>query len=289
MRILIIGASGLLGRELLRDFSKGNEALGTYNNHAAPGLVHLAMSQKAEVKDVFGRFKPEAVLIPGSLTAVDLCEQNQDMAWQVNVEGIKNAAMLSRKAGAFVMYYSTDYIFDGKAGPYTETDKPKPVNFYGRTKLEAERIIQKELKGGFLIIRPCSIYGYQKTGVNFAMHVLTKLKNAEAVNAFRDQYGTPTYAPDLSRVSLELFRNKREGVFNAAGPDFINRVKFSNEVADVFGLDKGLIKEIDTSEGKQAARRPLKGGLKIDKLRSELGISTMGLQEGLAAMKKQSY
>ncbi|MCX5715745.1 MAG: SDR family oxidoreductase [Candidatus Omnitrophica bacterium] len=288
MKILIIGASGLLGKELMKDFSNGNEVCGTYSTRAAEGLIHLDMSQKAEIKDVFGRIKPEAVIIPGSITAVDFSEQNQDLAWRVNVEGIKNVAVLSKKAGAFVLYYSTDYIFDGKAGPYSETDKPNPINFYGRTKLEAERVIQKELKGSFLIIRPCSIYGYEKNGNNFAMQVLTSLKADKNFTSFRDQYGTPTYSEDLSEISLKLFSNKKEGIFNVAGPDFINRVQFSKDIADVFGLDAGLIKEIGSTKGRQLAKRPLRGGFKIDKLKRELGFSTLPLKEGLIKMKEES-
>jgi dTDP-4-dehydrorhamnose reductase len=185
------------------------------------------------------------------------------------------------------VYYSTDYIFDGENGPYTETDKPNPVNFYGKTKLEAERVVQRELKEAFLIIRPCSIYGYEKGGTNFAMHVLNNLQAGRAVTAFCDQYGTPTYVEDLSKVSLQLFDSKKRGIFNITGPDFINRAQFSQAVAEVFGLDAGFIKEINSSEGKQLAKRPLKGGLKIDKLKHELGVETIGLKQGLLAMKSK--
>lgn len=286
MKILIIGAAGLLGKELARDFSEENEVLGADTNTAVKGVVHLDLLQKEELKDAFLRFKPGIVLLPAAVNAVDAIEKDRDLAWRVNVEGTKEVAVLARKAGAFMTIYSTDYIFDGKDGPYPEEFTPNPLNFYGKTKLEGERIITKELKR-FLIIRTCSIYGYEKDGKNYAMQVLNSLSAKKAFRAVNDQFGTPTYAADLSRVTLELIRSKKEGVFNVVGPDYVNRVQFASAVAEVFGLDKGLIIPVATRELNQPAQRPAKGGLKIEKLAAELGIKTMSLKDGLIAMKEE--
>lgn len=284
MKVLVIGASGFLGKHLLRDFSKANTVFGADKYTDKKGLHYLDLAKKESVKEAFLKFKPELVLLPASVTGVDFCEQNRDLAWAVNTEGPKEVAVAAKRQDAFLIFYSSDYIFDGAKGPYSEEDIPGPINFYGRTKLEAERIIQKELNS-FLIIRTCGLYGYEKGGLNYAMRAYLALGERRIVMAVRDQYGTPTYVEDLSAATLKLVKSGKRGIFNVAGPDCVNRAQLSRELADVFGFDKSLIQEAGTQDLKQAAARPKKGGLKVDKLRLEAGIKTMSLKEGLLAMK----
>jgi len=286
MKVLVIGAAGFLGKHLVRDFSKDYEVFGADKYEKVDGLYYLDLVKKGIVKEIFARVKPQIVLLPASITGVDFCEQNQDLAWEVNTEGVKETAVCARKEGAFLVFYSSDYVFDGSAGPYSEDDRTNPINFYGKTKLEAEKIVQKELKR-FLIIRTCSLYGYEEGGLNFAMQITGALKDKKVVRAARDQFGTPTYVEDMSAVTLKLLKGGKEGIFNVVGPDYVNRVQFANKIADIFNLDAGLIEEVDTAQLKQAAPRPKKGGLKTDKLRLEAGINSIGLEEGLSMMKNK--
>ena len=286
MRVLIIGAAGFLGKELVKDFSKGNEAFGADKYENIKGLHYLDLLKKDLIKETFSRVKPELVLLTASITGVDFCEQNQDLAWGVNAQGPKYVAIAAKKQGAFLVFCSTDYVFDGKAGPYSEDAKTNPLNCYGKTKLEAEKIIGKELKRS-LIIRTCSIYGYEKSGKNYAMQVWERLTAERTLKAVNDQFGTPVYVEDLSRVTLGLVNKEKEGIFNVVGPDYINRVQFAGEVASVFDFDEGLIQSVSTKELNQPADRPKKGGLKIDKLKSETGLTTMSLRGGLLAMKNK--
>lgn len=285
-KVLIIGAAGFLGKHLAKDLSKRDEVFCADRHENIDGLFYLDLSKRDLVKEAFLRARPELVLLPASITGVDFCEKNQDLAWKINAEGPKDVAVAAKKCGAFLVFYSSDYVFDGARGPYSEDARPNPLNIYGKTKLEAERIIEKELKR-FLIIRTCSIYGFELDGLNYAMQILRGLKDRKTINAVCDQYGTPTYVEDLSNVTLELVKNKKEGIFNVVGPDCVNRVQFANEAADIFNLDKGLIRGVTTDELKQAAARPKRGGLKIDKLIKELGIRTMSLRDGLIAMKER--
>jgi dTDP-4-dehydrorhamnose reductase len=273
-----------LGKHLVRDFSGLGEVFAADKYRDREGLYYADISERASVKEAFLKLAPGLVLLPASITGVDFCEQNQDLAWAVNTEGPKEVAVAAKRQGAFLVFYSTDYVFDGIKGPYSEEDRTNPINFYGRTKLEAERIIQKELKS-FLIIRTCGLYGYEEGGLNYAMQIYSALKEKRTLRAARDQYGTPTYAEDLSRITCGLIKDKKEGIFNVAGPDYVNRAEFAGELADVFGFDRGMIREAKTEELKQAAARPKKGGLKTDKLRLDAGIKTMTLREGLFAMK----
>ncbi len=287
MQALIIGAAGFLGKELVKDFSKENEVFAADKYENVNGLYYLDLLKKNLIKEIFSRVKPDIVLLTASITGVDFCEQNQDIAWQVNAEGPKHVAVEARKQGSFLVFYSSDYIFDGKNGPYPEEARPQPLNAYGRTKLEAEKIIEKELKK-FLIIRTCGIYGYEKSGKNYAMQVWENLSGKKIIKAVSDQFGTPVYVEDLSKVTLGLVNKAKEGIFNVVGPDYVNRVQFAGEVAGAFDFDKGLIQSVATKELNQPADRPKKGGLKIDKLRLDAGLTTMGLREGLLAMKNKA-
>ncbi|MDD5449008.1 MAG: NAD(P)-dependent oxidoreductase [Candidatus Omnitrophica bacterium] len=285
MKILIIGAAGFLGNYLLKDLSKGNEAAGADKCEKVKGLAYIDLTEKGLVKEVISRARPEVILLTASITGVDFCEQNQDLAWQVNSEGPKEVAVAAKRQGSSLVFYSSDYVFDGEAGPYTEEDKPNPINCYGRTKLEAEKIIQKELKR-YLIIRTCSLYGYQQSGLNFAMQVIRALKENREIRAPYDQFGTPTYVEDISAITARLIKDKRQGIFNVAGPDYLNRTEFAENIAESFGLDKTFVKGTSTAELKQPASRPKKGGLRADKLRVEAGIDTMGLKSGLLQMRR---
>lgn len=285
-KILIIGAEGFLGRELLKDCSGGGEVVGTYKYHKSETLIYLDLLKYEAIEELFRSVHPDVVLLPAAISGVDYVEQNQDVAWQVNVEGTQEVVARAKRHGSFLVFYSSDYIFDGVNGPYSENAQPNPLNQYGKTKLEAERIIQRELKN-FLIIRTCSIYGYEAEGLNFAMQVLRALQEKKVFRAVCDQFGTPTYVEDLSRITLTLLKNKKAGTFNVAGPNYVNRVQFAKAVAETFDLDRHLIEKVDTKQLDQQAARPARGGLTTEKLKQELGDCPRPLREGLRAMKER--
>lgn len=286
MNVLIIGASGLLGAQLYKDISTLYNVCGTYCENKIDGLLYLDICDKARIKDVFMMTKPELVFMPASLTNVDLCEQKKDLAWKINVEGAKDVAICCKRDHSFFIYYSTDYVFDGRLGPYAEGDQTHPINFYGETKLEAEIIVSKELCY-YLIIRPCGIYGFKENGKNFAMQLIYKLQQGKQASAAVDQYYTPVYVNDLSRYSIQLFENKKTGLYHIAGPTFLNRVEFSHQLAEVFGFDKSFIKKVCFSKLNLPARRPMKAGLKIHKIAKEISASPLSPKEAFIHIKKQ--
>ncbi|MFH1848045.1 MAG: NAD(P)-dependent oxidoreductase [Candidatus Omnitrophota bacterium] len=286
MNVLIIGASGLTGRYLCENFSKGHNVAGTFCKDQVPGLLYMNLTDSGTITEVFKRFRPELVLMPASATNVDFCEKDHDTAWNINVEGTKLVAVCCRKAGAFLTYYSTDYVFDGAKGPYSEDDATGPISFYGRTKLEAEKAVQKELEH-YLIIRPCGIYGYHHDVRNFVLVTINRLRKKEEVPACVDQFYTPTYAGDLSNNTRRLIEGKKAGVYHMAGADWVNRQELCLEIARTFGMDERLVKGVMLSELGLPAERPKKSGLKTDKIRHELGIEPVSLKDGLAMMKNR--
>jgi len=286
MKALVIGAEGFLGKELVRDFSGQFQVEATYKYNERPGWSYLDLADPKQVREAIDRSRPGLVLLPAAISAVDYIETHHDEAWLINVEGVKETALACKKQGAFLVFYSTDYVFDGLNGPYDEEARTNPLNFYGKTKLEAENVISKEMRD-FLIIRTCSIYGYEKDGKNFAMQVWERLKGQKEVRVPDDQYGTPAYVEDLSAATLALVNGKKTGVFNAVGPDYVNRVEFARAVSEVFKFSNPSISGVSSGQLRQPAPRPKKCGLKIDKLIAHTGVRMASLKEGLIKMKEK--
>ena len=286
MKLLIIGASGVLGSRLYNDAIKKKwNVLGTYSSHEYEGLSYLDLRDKNSIAKVFNFFKPEAVVLAGGLTDVDLCESKPGLAKEVNVDGTFNILKDIRSHNARLVYVSTDYIFDGKSGPYGEDDKPCPINVYGRTKLEAEGLVKSAMKD-YLIVRTAQIYGADPLSRNFCTKIINNMRNNKKVYAAEDFYCTPTYAGQLSASIIKLLEEKKKGIFNSAGSDFINRYEYVNKISDIFGLHKELIQKVKLSDLNLKAKRPRLSGLKVDKLEQETGVSVYGCDEGLKMFKE---
>jgi dTDP-4-dehydrorhamnose reductase len=285
MKVLTIGASGFIGGELLEEFSKAHDVLGTFYSRPAEGFVHLDVRDKSKVEELVGSFKPDAILYLAANPNVEYCEDHPEETWQINVNGTANTLEIAEKLGAKFVYFSTDYVFDGKAGPYLENDTTNPINAYGRQKLASEEIIKKNLVN-YLIIRTTIVYGWENTGKNFIMQMINALKEGRVMKVPKDQFGTPTYVKNLCRAVRELVEKDKTGVYHISGNDLIDRYKFAQNVASVFSLDKDLLIPISTSEFKNKAHVPEKAGLKVEKARKELKTELLGVKEGLELARK---
>ncbi len=286
MRILVIGASGLVGGVLLREFCRLGEIVGTFNHYQAEGLLPLDIRDADAVAGLVHRVAPEIVLQPASLTNVDYCETHPQEAWQINVEGTRHVLEAAAGVGAKHVFFSSDYVFDGKSGPYSEEDPPSPASVYGRTKLAGEEIV-REASPNHLVIRTTVVYGWEQQGKNFVVRLLQSLERRQEVRAPADQVGSPTYAANLAQAVRELVERGGRGLYNLAGRQLIDRYHFALAAARAFGLPGDLIRPVTTAELNQAAARPLQGGLKLDKALRELTSPLLGYEEGLAAMRKE--
>ncbi|MBU1912706.1 MAG: SDR family oxidoreductase [Candidatus Omnitrophica bacterium] len=289
MKLLIIGASGVLGSRLYNDTIKKKwSVMGTYCSRECDGLFYLDVRDKNSIEKVFDLFKPEAVVMAGGITDVDLCMLKPKLAQDVNIKGTINLVKKIKEYGSKLIYISTDYIFDGKTGPYKEDDKPNPINTYGRTKLEAENIIRAKLKD-YLIVRTCQLYGVAERSFapnsNFALKIIHNMQNGKKVYAANDLYSTPTYSGLLSDILIKLIEKNAEGIYHGAGAEFLNRYDYVNKIADIFGLDKALILRVKLKDLKLKAKRPKKCGLKTDKIKKEKIIELYDCYIGLALLK----
>ncbi len=285
MKALIIGASGQIGHCLYEILKGGHQVTGTFFSYPQAGLIKLDMTEREKVHKLVGALVPEVVLIPAAMPNVEACEEKPEFCYQVNVDGVGHVLDAAAQVGAKIVYFSTDYVFDGAAGPYSETDRPNPISVYGRAKYAVEQRIQRSCSP-WLIIRTTVVYGPEQQGKNFVMGLIRRLKQGAVVKVPRDQVGTPTYAPNLCRVVKELVELGKEGIYNVAGPDLMNRYQFALAVAETFELDKSLIVPVSTAELGQKAPRPLNGGLKINKVQAQIKTPLAGVYEGLREMKR---
>jgi dTDP-4-dehydrorhamnose reductase len=285
MKILIIGASGLIGGYLMPEF----KALGQTKGTAFPqseGFITLDMRDAKEASRLFGEYKPDIVICAAAISNVEYCQQEPVESAGVNIEGTKNIINLIKESGAKFIFLSSEYVFDGQAGPYSEEDKASPINEYGRQKLEIERFIQKELKD-YLIIRTTVVYGWERQGKNFVIQLLKKLSCGIKMNVPSDQISSPTYAAELALAIRQLIEKDKRGIYNIVGSQVMSRYDFAKEACKVFGLDLKLLVPVTTEKLAQKAKRPLKAGLKIEKIKMELGIPFLQAAEGLKKMRSE--
>lgn len=284
MRVLIIGV-GFLGTKLMSKFSNHFEVYGT-SFHNRKELFQLDICDKENMNSLFSKINPDIVIHTAAFSDVDKCEEDKEFARKINIEGIKNVINACRNFNSKLMFISTDFVFDGKKGDYTEEDLSMPLNYYGETKLEGERlIINSGVK--YIIIRTAVLYGYndKEDGSNFFKWVYESLKNGKKINVFTDQINSPTLIDDIAEVLIVLINKDKEGRFNVVGSETISRFDFAVKIADFFWFDKKLIKPIKSNQFKQKALRPRNVSLDISKIK-RLGIKMNGVNSGLMVIKE---
>lgn len=287
LKTAVIGASGLVGQTLGRVLEHNQyDVTGTYASHPCAGLTPLDISDSSQVRDYFRAVQPQIVFLTAALTHVDYCEDHPEETFRINAEGTKNVAREAARCGSKLVFYSTDYIFDGKNGPYNEEDEGCPVSIYGKSKLEAEKVIQEILED-YLILRTTIVYGWDRRSKNFAMQVYQKLQGGMPVQVPEDQMGNPTLVDYLAEASVRLVHQETRGIVNIVGKDMLSRAEFGKALARIFGLDPEMVVPVPTVSLKQHARRPLRGGLKVEKLRQLLGTEAMSLEEALKRLRRQ--
>ena len=285
---LIIGASGLVGYHLQRAVKGiGKSATGTCYQNRHSDLVVIDIRNYADLVSLLEQIRPDVVCLPASLTDVDYCETHPDEGYEVNVAGVKNTVQASNQTGSKLVYFSSDYIFDGRNGPYREEDTANPICEYGRQKLMAEHYIALNA-GDYLIVRTTVVYGWEPQGKNFVHRLVKTLRAGDTLRVPEDQVGSPTYAPDLARAVIELLEMKKSGVYHVVGSQRASRYAFALEAAITFGLDEELIEPVRTDEMGQAASRPLEAGMVTGKVHEALGRQLIGYQRGLEIMAAES-
>lgn len=290
MKVLLTGINGFLGFYLARQLlEKGYFVIATgkginrvsFETH--PNFIYREMdfTDPFRVHDVFEESKPEVVLHAGAMSKPDECERNQWQAYLVNVEGTLSLLLNAAEYKSHFIFLSTDFVFDGKEGMYREDALRNPVNFYGKTKLEAEDAV-KEYEYAWTIVRIITAYGKSySTRKSFPEIIKEILEKGEAYNVFDDQVRTPTYAGDIASGILSVIEKNATGIYHLSGMDVLTPYQMALQVASYLQLDHFKLKKVIATEFPQPAIRPLKTGFSIEKAKQDLDFSPISFREGL--------
>ena len=293
-KILITGSQGQLGTALQKKLNDKFNILPTdkiisesLNNKK---FRHLDITERKNVETLIGEFQPDIIINCASYTDVDGCEKNKDQAHLINVVGLKNLIHASGY-GTYFIHISSDYVFDGKNGPYSEEDPTYPLNYYGKTKLESENILRGSRRK-YLIIRSNVIYSENILfKSNFFSWIYKSLFNNKSIYVVNDQTSNPTYVAHLVLVIFRCVILNIEGIYHYGSDDYLSRHEFAMAIARNFKFDESLIEPITTEElikyiPSYIAKRPMNSGLATFKIEDEIDLAVYSTDYSLALLKK---
>ncbi len=295
MRILLTGSNGLFGQHLLTLLThrKDYKVIATgkgENRNPAGNYTYLPcdLTNEDAVKKLIELARPDYLIHAAAKTQVDDCEINRALCWASNVAATQYLLNEMSKSGGHFQYISTDFVFDGERGNYLETDETGPVNYYGESKLEAERLVQGSGMS-WSIARTVLVYGVGRdmSRSNIITWIYKSLKNKQPIKVVTDQIRTPTNVNDLAEGSLLILQKQAEGIFHISGDEIMSPYDIAIKIANYFDFDQSLITPVDASTFSQAGKRPMKTGFVIDKARKTLGYSPKTFGESLAVLEQE--
>lgn len=293
-KILVTGANGLLGQTIIKQLSgkpysvvatgKGagriDSAYGTNYEYA-----DVEITDGPAIEKLIQEQRPDIIVHGAAMTQVDQCEINKQDCYNVNVTATRFIIDAAKDIGARFIFVSTDFIFDGNNGPYAEDDEPAPVNYYGGTKLVAEKAVM-ESGLDWAIARTILVYGLAPTSgrTNIIGFVKDSLEANKPIKMVTDQVRTPTFVDDLAAGIILIIEKKASGIFHLSGEEKMTPYDIAIAIAKYFGLNDGLISKSSSDEIKQPAVRPAKTGFDISKAKKNLGYKPKSFNQGLEAL-----
>tara|TARA_A100001015_G_scaffold217606_1_gene244493 strand:- start:181 stop:1032 length:852 start_codon:yes stop_codon:yes gene_type:complete len=278
-KILVTGSNGQLGLHF-KNIPNSSLFSMIYTHHSPfSGFINMDISNEEQVRSVLQKFNPDIIINTAAITDVDLCQKNKLLARRVNVDGLKNLIKHS-KLKAKIIQISSDYIFDGFSGFYSENSTPNPLSYYGKTKLEAENILISSNKN-FIIIRVSTLFS--NISINFYNWVLSNLSKNNHIKVAKDQISNPCYALNLINFIYDLILLDFNGKINFGSKNSISKLNFANDIADENNLDKHLIEEVKIKDMNFEADRPLNSSFDLS-LCSDLNINLFNIKDTLKYM-----
>lgn len=294
LKIVITGANGLLGQYLIRDMAEaGYEVFATNRGESRlPDYINIICNyssvdirDKEAIQAFLLNVQPDVIIHAAAMAQPDACELNKEECSDININATAYIIEIAEKLNARLIYVSTDFVFSGEAGPYLEDDIPAPVNYYGESKLESEKIVQNS-SISWAIVRTVLVYGNILSGTrsNVVTWVKDNLEKKNHIKVVNDQIRTPTYVEDLSKGIVLIVQKNAKGIYNISGKEVFTPYEMAVQVADYFGLDKSLMEKVTADTFTQPAQRPLKTGFIIGKAERELGYRPISFIEGIKKM-----
>ncbi|WP_069807217.1 SDR family oxidoreductase [Vulcanisaeta thermophila] len=284
MIVLVTGVSSSPGFKTALEMRKEFTVIGTYNDHpvSIEGVEVVKADLTKEPGGLVDNYRPDVIIHIAGIGNVDLCEEDPGLCYRVNTVATRELLRAGYRVGAALYYLSTDYVFDGNRGLYTEDDIPRPINYYGMTKLMGEEAA-RALGAG--IVRVAWIYGVGPGRVNFGKTVVDKLSRGEVVTAIVDQYSSPTLNTIIGMAFLRLVKSRFTGVIHVVGPR-MSRYEFARAIARYFGFNEDLIKPIKLSDVNYRAPRPRDSSLSNVKAVELLGLPLNDINYALELFKR---
>jgi len=291
MKVLITGSTGLLAKGFEETMPEAVELVGIHKRDYAvkdTRMSHLQLdcSDESAVNDLFSAHRFDAVIHAAGMASVDQVERHPEQGRASNIGGTTNIARAAKRSGAYMVYISTNAVFDGDNAPYSEEAPTAPLHHYGRIKLACEEVVA-EHAGDHCVARPILMYGWHHAvnRPNPVTWIYEKLLKGEAVKLVDDVWENPLYNIQCGRTLWSILEKRPSGIFHLAGGEKVNRWELGIRVASVFGLDQDLIERVDSSAFPAIAKRPKDTSFVTKKVEEELGITPLSMTEGLEAMK----
>ena len=285
-KILILGGSGFVSTNLIKYLPENWDIFATYNSNIIKSKkiqsfkINL-LETPEKIIPIIQNIKPDYIIDTVAFPSVDFCEENHAIADKLHIHATKIISKISNEINSKLLFLSTDAVFEGQLNKkYIETEITNPVNYYGFTKLKAEKIVLASSKNN-VVLRTAVIYG---VGIQsrFTNWILSYLRDKKPVDPFVDQFNSPTLVDDLSQVMLKILKNDISGLFHATGPTCVNRYDFAVMLAKEFNLDSNLVKPVTSSQKKQNAPRPISTCLNSSKLEEEINFTFRDLKTGIS-------
>ena len=282
LKVLVTGSAGLVGRQVVKDLSNSHQVFSCYNESKPEygDSVKMDLKNHEMISSVLTEKKPEIVIHLGAMTGVDLCEKERTSASEINTKATEIIAKECSKLNSFLVYVSTDYVFDGNLGMYKEDDVTNPLGFYGESKLEGEKVVQN-FSTNWCIVRTSTPFGLHPTKKSFPMWVIENLQKQKQIDILIDQFTSPTYIPNLSRMLIEISERRITGIIHAAGASKISRYQMASMISDKLNLDGTLLKQISINKMKWVARRPKDSSLDVSRASSILNEKPQKIDQSL--------
>ena len=291
MKLLVLGGSGLIGNALLKNSKNEFDILTTFYKNPISiknvrSFQYSFPNDLNNLRELLEKEKPDVLVNTMGYSNIDFCELNKSDTEMLHVEVTEKICKLCENIGTKQIFLSSDYVFDGEKGNYSEDDVPNPVNYYGLSKLKAEQLILKNPIN--TIIRTSVIYDWDYRA-RFFNSVIKNLQNNQEINATTDVYNSVTFLDNLVESIFKVIKLNQNGIFHVVDSACVNRFEFAEIIAKIFQLDKNLIKTVSVQdEPKNIAKRPKNACLNNSKAKKELGLNFNTIEEGVSRVFMKS-
>ena len=288
-KILVTGSAGLIGTQIVKDLLDNHKQVYSCYNKTKPELgiiTHLDLTKKDDIVNTMNRIKPDVVIHLGAMTDVELCETETELAKKINTDATEILALESEKHNTFFVYMSTDYVFDGKVGMKKENDKTNPINFYGKSKLDGERVFKK-ITTPNVIVRTSTPFGIHSKKISFPIWVKKNLELEKEISVVVNQYTSPSYVPNISKMIIEIIERKITGIIHLAGATKISRYDFAVQISKIINVNKQFLKLTKMDQMDWKAQRPADSSLNVSKANKILKNKPEKIEDSLKLLFNQ--